>query len=52
MRPGPHKLVVAVRDELSEERSVVGHYVTVAGRVEGEGDEKPVLPPALDFRKQ
>lgn len=29
MRPGPHKLVIVVRDELSEERSVVGRLVTV-----------------------
>ena len=31
MRPGPHKLVVAVRDEIGEERSVVGRHLTVAG---------------------
>ena len=52
MRPGPHKLVVAVRDEISEERSVVGRYVTVGNRGELKEDEQPVLPPSLDFRKQ
>ena len=30
MRPGDHRLVVAVRDEISEERSVIGRYITVA----------------------
>ena len=30
MRPGPHKIVVGVRDELSEVRSVIGSYVMVA----------------------
>lgn len=30
MRPGPHKIVVGVRDELSEVRSVIGSYVLVA----------------------
>ena len=30
MRPGDHRLVIAVRDEISEERSVVGRHVTVA----------------------
>ncbi len=29
MRPGTQKLVVAVRDEISEERSIVGRYVRV-----------------------
>ncbi len=29
MRPGTQKLVIAVRDEISEERSVVGRYVRV-----------------------
>ena len=35
MRPGDHRLVIAVRDEISEERSVIGHHVTVA---KGRGD--------------
>jgi VWFA-related protein len=30
MRPGDHRLVIAVRDEISEERSVIGSYITVA----------------------
>ena len=30
MRPGEARLVIAVRDEISEERSVVGSYITVA----------------------
>jgi VWFA-related protein len=29
MRPGPHRVVVAVRDEIGQERSVVGRYVSV-----------------------
>ena len=34
MRSGDHRLVIAVRDEISEERSVVGQHVTV---VKGRG---------------
>ncbi len=30
MRPGPHRLVVVVRDEVGEERSVLGSYLRVA----------------------
>ena len=29
MKPGPHKFVVGVRDEISEVRSILGRYVTV-----------------------
>lgn len=29
MKPGPHKFVVGVRDEVSEVRSIIGKYVTV-----------------------
>lgn len=29
MRPGSHKLVVAVRDEFGEERSIVGRWLTI-----------------------
>jgi hypothetical protein len=29
MRPGPHKLVVGVRDEIGEQRSVVGQMLAV-----------------------
>jgi VWFA-related protein len=32
MLPGPHKIVVGVRDELSEVRSVIGTYVMVGER--------------------
>jgi VWFA-related protein len=49
MRPGPHKLVIAVRDEISEERSIVGRYLTVGNP---QDREKDTLPPALDFRRQ
>ena len=53
MRPGPHKLVIAVRDEISEDRSVVGRYVMVGESKGSENQEqKPALPPSLDFRKQ
>jgi VWFA-related protein len=31
MRRGPHKLVIVVRDEISEERSVLGRYLTIGG---------------------
>jgi hypothetical protein len=50
MRPGPHKLVVAVRDEISEDRSVVGRFVMVGSTEDRE--ENLELPPSLDFRKQ
>ena len=30
MRPGDHRLILAVRDEISEERSVIGRHLTVA----------------------
>jgi hypothetical protein len=50
MRPGPHKLVVAVRDEISEDRSVVGRFVMVGSPENRE--QNPELPPSLDFRKQ
>lgn len=30
MRPGPHKIFVGVRDEISELRSIIGSYVMVA----------------------
>ncbi len=30
MRPGPHRLVVGVRDEISEVRSIIGGFVMVA----------------------
>jgi len=30
MRPGDHRLVIAVRDEISEERSVIGRHIRVA----------------------
>ncbi len=46
MRPGDHTLVVAVRDEISEERSVVGRYVTV---VKGRGGY--ALGPAVRLRR-
>ena len=29
MRPGEHRLVIGVRDEISEQRSVIGRYVVV-----------------------
>ncbi len=32
MRPGPHRLVLVVRDEIGEERSIVGRFLTVASR--------------------
>lgn len=32
MKPGPHKVVVGVRDEISEVRSIIGRYVTVGQR--------------------
>lgn len=38
MRPGDHRLVIAVRDEISEERSVIGKYFTVA---KGRGGSLP-----------
>jgi hypothetical protein len=50
MRPGPHKLVVAVRDEISEDRSVVGRFVMVGSAQDRE--QNPELPPSLDFRKR
>ena len=31
MKPGPHKFVVGVRDEISEVRSILGRFVMVAG---------------------
>ena len=50
MRPGVHKLVVAVRDEISEDRSVVGRFVMVGSPEYRE--QNPELPPSLDFRKR
>ena len=50
MRPGAHKLVVAVRDEISEDRSVVGRFVMVGDPDDRE--KKPGLPSSLDFRKR
>ncbi len=32
MRPGPHRLVVVVRDEIGEQHSVLGRYLTVTGQ--------------------
>jgi VWFA-related protein len=32
MKPGPHKFVIAVRDEISELRSILGDYVLVGGQ--------------------
>jgi VWFA-related protein len=46
MRPGPHKLVVAVRDEISEERSVVGLFLAV-GDVQSLEKDEQALPKAL-----
>ena len=41
MRPGPHKLVVGVRDEISEERSVVGRVLTVGSTQETREQDLP-----------
>jgi VWFA-related protein len=49
MRPGPHKLVVVVRDELGAERAIVGRNVDVGDVGDG---EKKQLPKSLDFRRQ
>ncbi len=35
MRPGPHRLVIGVRDEISDERSVVGLHLTVEPAAKG-----------------
>lgn len=32
IRTGPHKIVIVVLDEFSEQRSVVGHYVTIGSK--------------------
>ena len=50
MRPGEHKLVVAVRDEISEDRSVVGRFLMVGDPKDRE--KASGLPPSLDFRKR
>ena len=44
MRPGPHKLVVGVRDEIGEERSVLGRTLAV-GSVERPDEQR--LPESL-----
>ena len=44
MRPGPHKVVVGVRDEIGEERSVVGRLLAVG---DVDPDERQGVPESL-----